>query len=68
MCEGRSGDRSAGVVGRGWVCLMGGVCGQIFVFSKGIEASGEGGAEGVVLDCMGDGVGGVGGGCEHNGP
>ena len=52
VCEGRGGDRSVGVVGLGWVCWMGGVCGQIM---------GEGGAEGAVLDCMGQGVGGVGG-------
>jgi hypothetical protein len=40
---------------------MGGVCVLlIFVFAEGIEASGEGGAEGVVFDCMGEGVGGVG--------
>ena len=60
VCEGRVGDRSVGVVGCGWVCWMGGVCEQIFVFAEGIEASGEGGAEGVVLDCMGESVGGVG--------
>ena len=62
VCEGRGCDRSVGVVGRGWVCWMGGVCELIFVFAEGIEASGEGGAEGVVLDCMGEGVGGLGGG------
>ena len=61
VCEGRGGDRSVGVVGRGWVCWMGGVCNLIFVFAEGIEAAGEGWTEGVVvLDCMGDGVGGVG--------
>ncbi len=61
VCEGRGGDRSVGVVGRGWVCWMGGMCEQIFLFAEGIEASGEGGAEGAVLDCIGEGVGGVGG-------
>ena len=39
---------------------MGGVCEQIFDVAEGIEASGEGGAEGaVLLDCMGESVGGV---------
>ena len=61
VCEGRGGDRSVGMVGRGWVCRMGDVCELIFVFAEGIEASGEGGAECAVLDCMGEGVGGVGG-------
>ncbi len=61
VCEGRGGDRSVVVVGRGWVCWMGGVCELIFVFAEGIEASGEGGVDGAVLDCMGEGVGGVGG-------
>ena len=32
------------------------MCVLIFVFAEGIEASGEGGAEGVVLDSMGEGV------------
>ena len=55
MCEERGGDRSVGAVGRGWVCWMGVVCEQIFVFAEGIEVSGEVGAEGVVLNCMGEG-------------
>jgi hypothetical protein len=61
VCEERSCGRSVCVVGRGWVCWMGGVCELIFVFTEGIEASGEGGTEGIVLDCMGEGVGCVGG-------
>ena len=55
VCGGRGGDRSVGMVGRGWVCWMGGVCELIFVFAEGIEVSGEVGAEGVVLNCMGEG-------------
>ncbi len=66
VCEGRGGDRSVGIVGRRWVCWMGGVCELIFVFAEGIEASGEGGTEGVVLDCIGEGVGVVRG--ERDGP
>ena len=38
-------------------CWMGDVCELIFVLAEGIEASsGAGGTEGVVLDCMGEGV------------
>ena len=67
MCARGGCDRSVGVVGRGWVCWMGGVCEMMcFVFAEGIEALGEGGAEGVVLDCMGEGVGGAGGKCERD--
>ncbi len=43
------------------MCWMDGVCELIFVFTEGIEASGVGGTEGVVLDCMDEGVEGVGG-------
>ena len=39
---------------------MGGVCLLIFVFAEGIEASGVGVTESVVLDSTGEGVGGVG--------
>ena len=62
VCEGKGCDRSVGVVGRGWVCWMGSGFEVIFVCTEGIEALGEGGTEGVVLDCMDEGVGGVGGG------
>ena len=34
---------TVGVVGRGWVCWIGGVSELIFAFAEGIEASGEGG-------------------------
>ena len=63
VCKGKGCDRSVGVVRRCWVCWMGigGAHELIFVFAKGIEASGEGGTEGVVLDYMGECVGDVGG-------
>ena len=51
-------DRSD-VVGRGGVCLLGGVGVRIIVFAAGREASGVGVTEGVVLDCVDDGIGGV---------
>ena len=56
VCEGRGCNRSLDVVGRGWVCWIGGVCVLIFVCAEGIEASGVGVMQGVVLDCMGEGV------------
>ena len=51
-------DRSD-VVGRGSVCSLGGVGVRIIVFAAGREASGVGVTEGVVLDCVDDGIGGV---------
>ena len=63
VCEGKGCDRSVGVVRHGWVCWMRGVCElNMFLFTEGIEGSGEGGTDGVVLDCMGEGVVGVWGG------
>ena len=51
-------DRSD-VVGRGCVCSLGDVGVRIIVFAAGREASGVGVTEGVVLDCVDDGIGGV---------
>ena len=51
-------DRS-GVEGRGGVCSFGGVGVRIIVIAAGREASCVGVTEGVVLDCVDGGIGGV---------
>ena len=61
MCERGVGCDRSDVVGRGCVCVcsLGGVGVRILVFAAGREASGVGVTEGVVLDCVDDGIGGV---------